>query len=181
MKFTETTIPGVVVVDLEPHQDERGSFARFLCRDEFAVAALPAQFAQGSVSRNFQRGTLRGMHLQLGAAPEEKLVRCTRGRVYDVILDLRKASRTYLKWTAVELDGESGRAVFIPAGCAHGYLTLQPDSELLYLMTVPYDPGHQYGVRWNDPAFAIVWPFEPTLISERDRRFPSYSGLLSRI
>jgi dTDP-4-dehydrorhamnose 3,5-epimerase len=178
MKFQPTAIPGVVVIDLEPQEDGRGSFARFFCTDEFAAHRIPAQFVQGSISRNVARGTLRGMHLQLGPTPEEKLVRCTRGRVHDVVLDLRKSSGSYKRWTAVELDAESGRAIFIPAGCAHGFLTLEPDSELFYLMTVRYDPDHQHGVRWNDPTFAIDWPFAPSVIGERDRGFPDYTGRL---
>lgn len=178
MIFRPAAIPGVVVMDLEPQQDSRGSFARFLCKDEFASHRLPTEFVQGSISRSAARGTLRGMHLQLGPTPEEKLVRCTRGRVYDVILDLRKTSKSYKRWIAVELDEGSGRAVFIPSGCAHGFLTLEPDSELLYLMTVRYDPEHQHGVRWNDPSFAIDWPFEPAVIGERDCGFPDYAGRL---
>ncbi len=178
MKFRPADIPGVVVIELEPQRDSRGSFARFLCRDEFVSHRLPAEFVQGSVSRNVARGTLRGMHLQLGPTPEEKLVLCTRGRVHDVVLDLRKTSSSYKQWIAINLDADSGRAIFIPAGCAHGYLTLEPDSELLYLMTVRHDPDHQHGVRWNDPAFKIDWPFEPAVIGERDRRFPDYTGRL---
>lgn len=176
MKFQPTALPGVMAIDLEPHRDGRGSFARFFCADAFASHGLATEFVQGSISRNAMRGTLRGMHLQLGPTPEEKLVRCTRGRVHDVILDLRKDSAGYRRWTALELDAESGRAIFIPAGCAHGFLTLEPDSELQYLMTVRYDPDHQHGVRWNDPAFAIDWPFTPAVIGERDRSFPDYSG-----
>jgi dTDP-4-dehydrorhamnose 3,5-epimerase len=175
MKFSRTTIAGVVMVDLQPKRDDRGAFARFFCKDEFASHGLPAQFVQGSLSRNPTRGTLRGMHLQLGPAPEEKLVSCTRGRVYDVILDLRERSATYKQWAAAELESESGQAIFIPAGCAHGFLTLEPDSELLYLMTVRYDPINQRGVRWDDPAFAIKWPFQPSVMSERDRSFPDYT------
>jgi dTDP-4-dehydrorhamnose 3,5-epimerase len=178
MKFKTAAIPGVVVIDLEPQRDARGSFARFFCKDEFASNRLPAGFVQGNLSHNTMQGTLRGMHLQLGPVPEEKLVRCTRGRVHDVVLDLRKGSASYLRWVAFELDAESGRAVFIPAGCAHGFLTLEPDAELLYLMTVPYDPAHQRGVRWNDPAFAIDWPSEPVVIGDRDRSFPDYTGHL---
>ena len=176
MKFLPTAIPGVVAIDLEPQHDVRGFFARFLCTDEFASHRLPTEFVQGSLSRNAERGTLRGMHMQLGPSPEEKLVRCTRGRVHDVILDLRPGSATYLQSAAFELDAERGRAVFVPAGCAHGFLTLEADTELLYLMTVRYDADHQHGVRWNDPAFAIDWPFAPVVIGERDRSFPDYAG-----
>jgi dTDP-4-dehydrorhamnose 3,5-epimerase len=176
MKFSKTALPGVVAIELEPQRDGRGLFARFWCKDEFANASLPTEFVQGSISRNSLRGTLRGMHLQLGPTPEAKLVRCVRGHVHDVILDLRKDSPTYRQWTALELDAESGRAVLIPAGCAHGFLTLEDDSELLYLMTAPYDPRYQMGVRWNDPAFDIVWPFEPGIIAERDCSFPDYAG-----
>jgi dTDP-4-dehydrorhamnose 3,5-epimerase len=174
MKFQPTVIPGVVAIDLEPAHDNRGCFARFFCKDDFVANRLPSDFVQGSVSRNRSRGTLRGMHLQLGPTPEQKLVRCTRGRVHDVVLDLRFGSPAYLQSAGFELDAENGRAVFIPAGCAHGFLTLEPDSELQYLMTVRYNPEHQHGVRWNDPAFAIRWPFEPMLIGDRDRSFPDY-------
>jgi dTDP-4-dehydrorhamnose 3,5-epimerase len=176
MRFQPAAIPGVLVIDLEPQRDNRGSFARFFCEDEFTSRGMPANFVQGSMSRNAARGTLRGMHLQLGPTPEEKLVRCTRGRAHDVILDLRPHSAAYQRWCAVELDADSGRAVFIPAGCAHGFLTLEPDTEVLYMMTARYDPHHQHGVRWNDPAFAIAWPFEPTVIGERDRGFPDFAG-----
>jgi dTDP-4-dehydrorhamnose 3,5-epimerase len=177
MRFSQTPISHAVEVELEPQRDERGEFARFLCVDEFASGGLPTQFIQGSISRNPRRGTLRGMHIQLGPAPEAKLVRCTRGRVHDVIVDLRTDSPSYRCWTAVVLDAERGNSVFIPAGCAHGFLTLEPDSELLYLMTVRYDPRHQHGFRWNDPAFGIVWPFEPELIGARDRNFRDFSGI----
>jgi dTDP-4-dehydrorhamnose 3,5-epimerase len=178
MRFSQTPIAGVTLIELEPQHDERGSFARFLCRDEFASNGLPSKFVQGSISRNPQRGTLRGMHLQLGPDPEAKLVRCTQGRVHDVVVDLRTDSASYLRWAAFDLDAALGRAVFVPAGCAHGFLTLQPDSELMYLMTTRYDPAHQHGVRWNDPAFAIAWPFAPVVIGERDRSFPDYAGRL---
>lgn len=177
MKFSQASIPGVVVVELEPQRDERGMFARFLCADEFSSAGLPVQFVQGSISRNPRRGTLRGMHLQLGPTPEAKLVRCTRGRVHDIVVDVRKDSPSYRAWTAVVLDAERGNAVFIPAGCAHGFLTLEPDSELLYLMTVRYDPHHQHGFRWNDPTFGIAWPSVPELIGDRDRSFPDFLGV----
>jgi dTDP-4-dehydrorhamnose 3,5-epimerase len=176
MRFSPAAISGVVVIDLEPQHDARGSFARSFCTDEFTANGLPAQFVQGSISRNAQRGTLRGMHLQLGPTPEEKLVRCTRGRVHDVVLDLRAASNTHKHWIAVELDAESGRAIFVPGGCAHGFLTLEPDSDVMYQMTVRFDPVHQHGVRWNDPAFAIAWPFETVVIGERDRAFADYTG-----
>jgi dTDP-4-dehydrorhamnose 3,5-epimerase len=181
MKFQPTAIPGAVVIDLERQHDGRGSFARFFCQDEFASQQLPANFVQGSLSHNASRGTLRGMHLQLGPIPEEKLVRCTRGRVYDVVLDLRRNSDTYKQWVAFELDAESGRAIFIPAGCAHGFLTLEPDTELHYLMTVRYDANHQHGARWNDPVFAIDWPFQPIVIGERDRNFPDYTNPLPEV
>jgi dTDP-4-dehydrorhamnose 3,5-epimerase len=176
MKFRPAAIAGVFVIDLEPQHDARGSFARFWCKDEFVSRRLPGDFVQGSLSRNASRGTLRGMHLQLGPTPEQKLVRCTRGRAYDVVVDLRNTSDTCKQWVAFELDAEGGRAIFIPGGCAHGFLTLEPDTELLYLMTVRYDPNHQHGVRWNDPAFAIDWPFQPLVIGERDRGFPDYAG-----
>lgn len=174
MKFVETLIAGVVRIELEPKFDDRGSFARVLCKDEFAAAYLPLEFAQGSVSRNIAAGTLRGMHMQLGPYPEAKIVRCTRGRVQDVVLDLRPGSSTYRRWIDIDLSADNGRAVFIPVGCAHGFLTLEPESDLLYFMTVAFDPQHQHGFRWNDPAFAINWLSEPSVISDRDRSWPDY-------
>lgn len=169
MIFRETTLAGVTVVEVEARPDERGCFARTFCGTEFKEAGLASQVSQVSVSFNKAKGTLRGMHLQRAPHEECKLVRCTRGRVFDVVVDLRPASPTHHDWFGLELDSESRRALFIPAGVAHGFLTLEDNSELLYMMDVPYAPDCADGVRWDDPAFGIEWPFEPLVMSDADR------------
>jgi dTDP-4-dehydrorhamnose 3,5-epimerase len=176
MRFTATPIAGVVVVDLEPRTDERGAFARLHCPDEFAAAGHPFTPAQTSLSRNPTAGTLRGLHYQPAPHAETKLVRCVRGRVFDVAVDLRPGSPTHRRWTAAELSAETGRALLIPEGVAHGFLTLEPDSDVIYQIAPAYSPGHEAGVRWNDPAFAIAWPAAPALISPRDAGYPDYRG-----
>jgi len=175
MKFRPLSIAGASVVEIEPHADERGLFARVYCRDEFSAAGLPTQFVQSSLSYNARRGTLRGMHFQRAPSREDKLVRCVRGAVHDVLLDLRPGSPSYLQHAAVTLDERNRAAVFIPHGVAHGFLTLADDSEVLYQMTDFYAPHLADGVRWNDPAFAIEWPDAgPLTISERDATYPDF-------
>ncbi|MFC3068734.1 dTDP-4-dehydrorhamnose 3,5-epimerase [Phenylobacterium soli] len=176
MRFTETEIAGVVVADIEPHTDERGAFARLQCPEEFAAAGHPFGPVQTSLSRNPQVGTLRGMHYQKPPHAETKLVRCVRGRIFDVALDLRPASRTHRRWTAVELSADNARALYIPEGVAHGFLTLEPNSDVLYQIAPAYTAGHEAGVRWDDPAFAIAWPMAPALISPRDATYPDYAN-----
>ena len=175
MIFGETAIPGVVVVELERLEDERGFFARSFCAEEFAARGLAANFVQANLAHNVRRGTLRGLHYQADPAPEPKLVRCTRGAVFDVAVDLRPDSASYCRWTACELDALGHRALYIPAGCAHGLLTLEDHSEVSYLMGAAHAPELARGVRWNDPAFAIDWPFEPAVISERDAGFADFA------
>jgi dTDP-4-dehydrorhamnose 3,5-epimerase len=172
MRFVGTAIPGVVVVDIQPHEDERGAFARLQCPDEFAAAGHPFTPVQTSLSRNPHPGTLRGMHYQSAPHAETKLVRVVRGRIFDVALDLRAASPTYRQWTSAELSAENGRALLIPEGVAHGFLTLEPDTDVLYQISPAFQPGHEAGVRWDDPAFAIAWPAAPALISPRDATYP---------
>ena len=174
MRFIETPIPGVMVVESEPLEDERGSFARAFCADEFRDAGLPLDVAQCNTSFNRARGTLRGLHYQAEPEAETKLVRCTRGRVFDVALDLRPQSPAFRRWTAAELDAEGRRAHFVPEGCAHGFITLAEASEVFYLMGRAYSPEHARGVRWDDPAFAIEWPLAPSVISTRDADFPDF-------
>ena len=174
MIFHETEIPGVVLVELERLEDERGFFARSFCAEEFASQGLMANFVQANLAHNDRRGTLRGLHYQADPAPEPKLVRCTRGAVFDVAVDLRPDSASYCRWTGHQLDAQGHRALYIPAGCAHGLLTLQDHSEVSYLMGAAYVPELARGVRWNDPAFAIDWPFEPAVISARDAGFPDF-------
>ena len=174
MWFHETRIPGVLVVEATPHVDDRGAFARLHCPEEFAKAGAPFEPAQTSLSRNPTRGTLRGLHYQAAPHAETKLVRVTRGRVYDVALDLRASSPTFGRWTAAELSAENLRALFIPEGVAHGFLTLEPDTDVLYQIAPAYSPGREAGVRWDDPAFGIAWPRPPAVISDRDAGYPDY-------
>lgn len=176
MKFVPTPIVGVVRVEAEPHADDRGLFARLHCPEEFAAAGIAFAPAQTSVSRNPTAGTLRGMHYQAAPHAETKLVRVTRGRVFDVAVDLRTDSPTYRRWTGAELSAENLVGLFIPEGIAHGFLTLEPDSDVVYQIAPAYRPGHDAGVRWNDPAFGIDWPAQPKLISERDASYPDHRG-----
>jgi dTDP-4-dehydrorhamnose 3,5-epimerase len=176
MRFADTELPGVTVVDIEPRTDDRGAFARFYCPSEFAQAGHPFTPAQTSLSRNPRAGTLRGMHYQAPPHGETKLVRCIRGAVFDVALDLRPGSPAYGRWTAAELSADNGRALLIPPGVAHGFLTLEPDTDVLYQIAPEHTPGHEAGVRWDDPAFAIRWPRAPELISERDAGYPDHQG-----
>jgi len=171
MRFSETEIPGVVLVEIEPRADERGAFARLHCPEEFAAAGHPFVPVQTSLSHNPHAHTLRGLHYQPAPYAETKLVRAVRGRIFDVALDLRRASPTYLRWTSAELSARNGRALLIPQGVAHGFLTLEPDADVLYQITPAFQPGHEAGVRWNDPAFAIAWPAPPALISPRDATY----------
>jgi len=172
--FRPAEIAGVHIVELEPIADERGSFARSYCADEFAAAGIELAVAQTNLSRNTKRGTLRGLHYQAEPAPDPKLVRCTAGRIFDVAVDLRPASPTYCRWVSAELDGERQNALFVPAGCAHGFLTLSDHAEVTYLMGAAYVPELARGVRWNDPAFAIAWPFAPAAMSERDASYADF-------
>jgi dTDP-4-dehydrorhamnose 3,5-epimerase len=174
MRLLPTDIPGVMRVEADPRTDERGAFARLHCPKAFAAGGAPFQPAQTSISRNPRRGALRGMHFQRAPMAETKLVRAVRGRIFDVALDLRPESPTYLKWTAAELSAEAMNALLIPQGVAHGFLTLEPDTDVLYQIAPAYVPGHEAGVRWNDPAFAIEWPAEPALMSERDATYPDF-------
>jgi dTDP-4-dehydrorhamnose 3,5-epimerase len=174
MRFEQTSIPGAVLVEIEPHRDIRGFLARTFCEHEFAAAGLPTRFVQSSVSRNPRRGTLRGMHFQALPSHEAKLVRCTRGSIYDVALDLRPSSISFRRWVGVELSGESGAALFIPQGCAHGFQTLEDDVEVLYSMTDFHAPDLAHGVRWNDPAFGIVWPIDQPILSDRDAAYQDF-------
>jgi dTDP-4-dehydrorhamnose 3,5-epimerase len=169
VKFTDTALAGVKRIDITPHGDTRGMFARLYCPDEFTRAGIEFTSVQINLSRNTQRHTLRGMHFQDAPFAEAKVVRVVRGSIYDVVLDLRPESVTYRRWTAATLTAEAGNALFIPEGCAHGFLTLVPDTDVLYQMGRPYTSGHARGVRWNDPAFAIAWPADPAVIDDKDR------------
>lgn len=173
MKFTPTAIEGVLVVTPTAVHDERGFFARTYSEDLFAEHGLATHFPQASISFNAKAGTLRGLHLQIGLHAEDKLVRCTAGAVFDVAVDLRTGSPTRLRWVGVELTARNRRAVHIPKGCAHGYVSLEPDTELLYLISATHHPPAARGVRYDDPALAIEWPDVGTLtVSERDQTWP---------
>jgi len=174
MIFSETILPGVFLIEFQPHHDERGFFARTWCEQEFRTNGLNPAVVQCNISSNRCRGTLRGMHLQTKPFEEAKLVRCTKGSLYDVALDLRPESLTYLQWTAAELTANNHRALYIPEGCAHGFLTLEDNTEVFYQMSMAYHPEAGRGVRWNDPAFHIAWPCEVQVISERDRTYPDF-------
>ncbi|MDB5466905.1 MAG: rfbD [Phenylobacterium sp.] len=176
MRFAGTEIAGVVVVDIEPRTDARGAFARLHCPEEFAAAGHPFAPAQTSLSRNPAAGTLRGLHYQPAPHAEVKLVRCVRGRIFDVAVDLRPDSATHRRWTAAELTADNARALLIPEGVAHGFLTLEADSDVLYQIAPRFESGHEAGVRWDDPAFGISWPRAPLVVSDRDQAFPLYGG-----
>lgn len=176
MRLRETTVDGVFVVEPERVEDERGFFARTWCAGELAGAGLDPSLSQCSISFNTRRGTLRGMHFQRAPFEESKVVRCTRGRIYDVALDLRPGSPTFRASVGVELTAENRLALYVPKGCAHGFLTLEDASEVLYLISAPFTPGASAGVRWDDPAFAIEWPARPAVISTRDASYPDFQA-----
>ena len=176
MQFTETQLPGVFVIELDRHEDERGWFARTWCREEFARHGLPVELAQSSISHNAQRGTLRGMHFQMAPHAEAKLIRCVAGAVHDVALDLRPDSPTFKQSFAAELSAENGHALFLPEGIAHGFQTLVDNSALHYQMTASYVAEAATGVRWNDPAFDLEWPVAEPLLNERDQAWPDFSA-----
>ena len=176
MRFTATDIDGVVIVDLDVISDERGSFSRLHCPEEFTAAGHPFTPAQTSLSRNAKARTLRGMHYEAAPHAEAKLVRATRGAIFDVAVDLRTDSPTYLRWTGTELSATNGRALLVGKGMAHGFITLEDDTDVLYQIDRMFELGHGRGVRWNDPAFGIVWPATPQVMSERDGAYPDYRG-----
>lgn len=172
MIFHETGLAGAYLIELQPFSDERGHFARAWCREEFARQDIEIELAQGNVSINPVRGTLRGMHYQVEPHAEAKLVRCVRGEIYDVIIDVNPGSPTYLKWIGVELRPSLLRMLYLPAGFAHGFQTLSDDTEVNYLVSTPYAPGSGRGLRYDDPALAIVWPERVTRISRQDETWP---------
>jgi dTDP-4-dehydrorhamnose 3,5-epimerase len=175
MIFTETKLKGAFILELERLEDERGFFARAWCQREFVNHGLTPQLVQCSVSFNHKRGTLRGMHYQIAPHEEARLVRCTRGAIYDVIIDLRPDSPTFAHWLAVELSEENRRMLYVPEKFANGFQTLRDDSEIFYQMSEFYAPECARGIRWNDPAFAIKWPEGHGVLSDRDRNYPDFS------
>jgi dTDP-4-dehydrorhamnose 3,5-epimerase len=176
MIYTETPLKGAYIIEPERREDERGFFARTWCQREFKEHGLISELAQCSISFNRLKGTLRGMHYQLASHAEIRLVRCTSGVVYDVIVDLRPQSSTFKRWYSVELTVENHRMLYIPEGLAHGFITLRDDTELFYQMSEIYAPEFARGVRWDDPAFSIEWPENIQVISDRDCGYPNFGS-----
>jgi dTDP-4-dehydrorhamnose 3,5-epimerase len=174
MKFTPTKIPGAYLIEIQPTTDERGFFARSFCADEFHQHGLNSNFTQCNVSFTSKQGTIRGMHYQVAPNTEAKLVRCTKGAIYDIILDLRPESPTFKQWVAAELTAGNHRMFYIPPGCAHGFQTLIDDTEVFYQMSGVYSADAAMGVRWNDPAFGIEIPLAISVINERDSLYTNF-------
>ena len=179
MIFNETKLPGAFIIEATRLEDERGFFGRTFCRNEFAGRGLNPNLAQCNISFNRDAGTLRGMHYQSAPHAEDKLIRCTKGKLYDVIVDLRRESATFKQWIAVELTEENRLMLYVPKGCAHGFQTLEDNTEVFYQMSEFYHPDSACGVRWNDPAFGIQWPeTDRVILSDRDRVWPDYTDSL---
>lgn len=172
MRFVATPIGGVHVIEMESHLDERGAFSRIYCADEFSAQGLELPDRQSAISRNQRAGTLRGLHYIVPDLGEAKVIRCIRGRVFDVAVDVRRDSPTFGLHVALELSAEGGSALYIPRGVAHGFLTLEAHCDLLYQFSQPHRAGLEAGVRWNDPTINISWPREPAILSERDSSLP---------
>lgn len=174
MKFTETPLPGAFLIEIQKIGDDRGFFGRSWCRREMQQAGLDADIAQINTSLSRQAGTLRGLHFQLAPYQESKLIRCTRGAVFDVIVDLRPDSPTFRRWFGAELTQDNHLALYSPKGFAQGFITLRDDSEITYFASDPYAPGQDRGVRFDDPAFGIQWPMPPAVLSDKDRHWPDF-------
>jgi len=172
MRFTRTGLNDIWVIDPEPREDGRGRFQRVWCAKEFAQHGLSFSPVQANTGYSLRRGTVRGMHFQQEPAVEAKLVYCTRGAMFDVVLDLRPESSSYLKWFGVELTPENARMIFVPEGCAHGYQSLEDRTEMYYMTSAFYEPSLARGVRYDDPAFGIQWPLAAIVISEQDHNWP---------
>ena len=174
MNFLETGIPGAWVIDPSPHVDDRGRFFRAWCAKEFLDHGLHFTPVQANMGLSVAKGTLRGMHYQDASAAEAKLVRCTRGAMFDVVLDLRLESPTFGEWRGVELTADNGRMLYVPERCAHGYQTLEKSTEMHYMASAFYTPNAAHGVRFDDPAFGVAWPLVPTMMSDQDRNWPLF-------
>ncbi len=179
MRFLPTSVAGARLIEMQPSRDERGFFGRTFCADTLQMNGLENQFIQHSLSFSKLRGTIRGMHFQRTPHEETKLVRCLSGKVWDVILDLRPTSPTYMQWDAFELSRENRRQLYVPKGCAHGFQALSDDVEMSYMISTRYSPAAAAGVRHDDPAFGIKWPLPTTVMSERDQTWPDYQGPIS--
>jgi len=173
--FAETKLKGVYVIEIEKLKDHRGFFARTWCKKEFEEHNLVSRVRQANVSYNKKKGTLRGMHYQLSPYEETKLVRCTMGAIYDVIIDLRPVSPTYTQWIGVELTAENYKMLYVPENFAHGFITFEDNTEVAYQVSQFYTPGSERGIRWDDPAFQIDWPLEVQVISDKDKNWPDYT------
>lgn len=176
MIFTEIKLKGAFIIDIQPMEDERGFFARSYSGKEFKDHGLVATIEQANISYNRKKGTLRGMHMQLSPYGETKLVRCSAGAIYDVIIDLRAGSPTFGQWEGIELNQNTHRTLYVPEGFAHGFITLTDNAEVTYLVSQYYTPGAERGFRWNDPAFNIKWPEAPVVISEKDQSHPLFEA-----
>lgn len=174
MKFEKTTLAGVFLIDLEPRADVRGSFARLFCEEEFRARGLETRYVQVNNSITTKRGTLRGMHYQLPPSAEVKVVRCVTGALFDVVLDLRPDSPTFGKSFGAELSASNRTMMYVPRGCAHGFLSTSDNAEALYFVSAPYGPADERGLRYDDKAFDIEWPFEPLEVSDKDRSWRDY-------
>ena len=174
MKFHKAPLQDAYVIEMEPRGDERGFFARAYCENEFREAGLVSHYAQINNSLSVQKGTLRGMHYQLPPAAEVKLVRCLRGALYDVIADMRPDSSTYGKWFGIELNEDNRTMLYVPRGFAHGFITLRENTEAFYMVSDPYMPGGERGLRYDDPHLGIEWPLEPSVISDKDQNWPLF-------
>lgn len=180
MKFTEADIAGAYLIDLERHGDDRGFFARVFCEEEVAAHGLTAEMVQINTSYSADAGTLRGLHYQAAPHEEAKLMRCVRGSIYDVVADMRPDSPTYLQWMGVRLTADNRRMVYVPEGCAHGFLTLEADTEVIYPVSAFYAPEAERGVRYDDPALGIDWPADVRVVSEKDRAWPDVDVVRTR-
>jgi len=174
MNFKETSLKDAFVIELQKREDERGFFARTFCRDEFAAHGLNTEYPQCNMSLSKDKFTLRGFHYQIDGAEEAKVVRCIRGALLDVIIDVRKGSPSYGQHLAVELSAENYVALYVPEGFAHSFITLEEDTEAFYMVSAMYSPGKERGIRWNDPAFGVQWPTDRPIVSEKDANWPDY-------
>ena len=174
MKFIELELPGVWLIEPEVFTDERGAFRRHFCTEEFAAHGLAPMAVQGNLSENLHYGTLRGLHYQIGPDAEAKTLSCMTGSLYDIILDLRPESPTFMQWVSVEISAEDRLSLHVPAGCPNGWVTTSPNTMIHYYMSEMFAPGSARGIRYNDPTFDFRWPIEPKVISERDRTFPDF-------
>ena len=174
MNFTKTGFTGVYLIEIEKFKDERGFFARTFDFNFFEENKLVSKFIQSSISYNIKKGTIRGMHYQTNPFSETKLITCTNGKIFDVLIDLRENSKTFKKWQSIELDSKNYSTLYVPEGIAHGFQTMEDDSVLSYQISNVYNPEYSGGIRWNDPLFNINWPLKPTIISKKDQKYLDY-------